>query len=351
MPTMTMSRHVVVPAPGEVPPAALVGGKAHNLARLATVADVHVPPWFALDVSAHEQFSASEDLPPILRAELTAALASCGLMGRTLAVRSSATAEDAASASFAGQFTSVLGVEAEASLTALWSAIRTVWDSARSAHAVAYAGAKAGARPAAPAADEAEATASIRMAVVVQALVPARAAGVAFSVDPVGADRAVAVVSSVLGLGESLVSGEADADTFRVRGGDVISIEPATTLESLSITAAQAIEVARMARILEAAFGAPQDVEWAMAPRAGGGADELHIVQTRPITTVGPRGERRLWDNSNIVESYGGGDDASHLQLRAGASTRRSTGSSSMCSACTPRSSTSGARSSRTCSA
>ncbi len=298
-----MSRHVVVPAPGEVPPAALVGGKAHNLARLAAVPGVRVPPWFAITVTAHEQFASTTDLPPQLRDDLSHALSARGLIGRVLAVRSSATAEDAASASFAGQFASVLGVETDASLTTLWAAIRAVWDSARSAHAVAYAGAKAGATAGDNSAHNAP---SIRMAVVVQALVPARAAGVAFSMDPVSGDRAVAVVSSVLGLGESLVSGEADADTFRVRGTEVIAVEPATTLDALSITEAQAAEVARMARALEAAFGAPQDVEWAMAPRTTGGADELHIVQTRPVTTIAPRGERKLWDNSNIVESYGG---------------------------------------------
>jgi phosphohistidine swiveling domain-containing protein len=286
-------RHVVVPTPGEVPAATLVGGKAHNLARLGTVAGARVPPWFALAVTAHERFASSTELPAALGEELTAALTARGLMGRTLAVRSSATAEDAASASFAGQFASVLGVEAEPSLAAVWTAIRAVWDSSRNAHALAYAGARADG-------------AATRMGVVIQALVPARAAGVAFSLDPVSGDRSVAVVSSVLGLGERLVSGEADADTFRVRGAEIASVEPATTLDALSITEAQAIEVARMARTLETAFGTPQDVEWAFAPTTPGGDDELHIVQARPITAAAPRGERRLWDNSNIVESYGG---------------------------------------------
>lgn len=315
---LTRPRYVVIPAPGEVPPAAIVGGKAHNLARLSAIPGIAVPPWFALHVEAQDAFGASEALPDPLRAELHDALTRRALTRVPLAVRSSASAEDGASASFAGQFASILGVEVDERLDALWAAIRAVWASGTSAHAQAYAAGH---------------SAPIRMGVLVQALVPARAAGVAFSMDPVSGDRSLAVVSAVYGLGELLVSGESDADTFRV-SVDAVTAQaiadkrmallrgsraplrvpvPAALATSASITPAQAVAIAGAARALERAFGGPQDVEWVLAasvPTDGVSAphhaDTLHIVQTRPVTTAPPRGERRLWDNSNIVESYSG---------------------------------------------
>lgn len=315
---VTRLRFVIVPAPGEVPPAAAVGGKAHNLARLAAVPGISVPPWFALRVEAHETFAGTVELPDVLREELRVALARRALDRTPLAVRSSASAEDGVSASFAGQFASILGVEVDERLDALWAAIRSVWASGTSAHATAYAAGHA---------------APIRMGVLVQALVPARAAGVAFSMDPVSGDRALAVVSAVYGLGELLVSGESDADTFRIAGDVVTAHEVATKrvamlrgasattrvpvpeplATSACITPAQAVAIADAARALERAFGAPQDVEWVLSSptsedgvRAPHPGDALHVVQTRPVTTASPRGERRLWDNSNIVESYSG---------------------------------------------
>ena len=342
------TRYVLLRDSAAVHEAHDVGGKAHNLSRLASVRDVTVPPWFVLGTAAFDglvlrgralpadpaetRAMQSETLalalPDALRAELSAALAATGLADATLAVRSSATVEDAATASFAGQFTSVLGVRASRDQHMLWDAIRTVWASVFDAHAMAYASTgAAGTRTA--------------MAVLIQELVPARAAGVAFSVDPVSGDRDVCVVSAVYGLGEQLVSGDADADTFHVRsaasgdagirtttahkerallrsaaGGTTAADVPPPLRDTPAITARQAERIARVARAIAEHFGAPQDLEWAsgraddasaLAPRDD---EPLYILQARPVTAMAvgriAEGERRIWDNSNIVESYSG---------------------------------------------
>ena len=340
-----MSGFVTAPGPGETPPASEIGGKAHNLARLAGIAGVHVPPWLVIDVHAFDAFVldgadpasgmehvrarvAELPLPSRLADALRPVLAARGLFGTVAAVRSSATAEDADAASFAGQFTSVLGVPVEHDLHEVWRAIKTVWLSAFSEHALAYSSAQSAAN-------------RLRMAVIVQQLAPARAAGVAFSIDPVSGDRDVAVVSAVYGLGESLVSGDVDADTMRVTrdgrigavladkehavlraprgagadGSGTIRVEVPTALRRApAISDAQTRAIATVARTLEESLGAPQDVEWAIGttdayeisgPTAG---ETLYVLQARPITAAGERatGERRVWDNSNIVESYSG---------------------------------------------
>jgi rifampicin phosphotransferase len=327
-----------------------IGGKAANLAtllRLLAEADpaARVPAWFAIPGAVFERCHAAArrggggddqvaarlramEMPPDLAVELESALHATGLGGRRLAVRSSAFEEDAAAASFAGQFDSVLGVRAEPGLDDLWDAIRTVWASALGARAAGYrqraaAQAERGNGAAAPA---------VSMAVIVQEMVDASSAGVAFSVDPVGPRWDRAVVSAVWGLGEGLVSGELDADEFRVAfaGAETREVSAKlaakaqavrmadsgrTRLETLpddlrqrpAITDDEAARIAACARRLAERLGSPQDIEWALAGEAGG-PRKLYVLQTRPITTlttVGPP-ERRVWDNSNIAESYGG---------------------------------------------
>jgi pyruvate,water dikinase len=169
--------------------------------------------------------------------------------------------------------------------------------------------------------------------VVVQRLVQPAAAGVAFSVDPVSGDGATAVVSAVYGLGEGLVSGTLDADTYYVRtaadGGTSVeakvahkplalrfdaaaagvrAAEVAPALRDKPVLAeAEARAVAKQARTLAAAFGAEQDVEWALGPGPEG-PRQLFLLQTRPITTLGKArpGTLRVWDNKNVVESLPG---------------------------------------------
>jgi phosphohistidine swiveling domain-containing protein len=312
-----------------------LGGKASNLLRVAE-AKLPVPRWFAIPAEVHERLvltgpspadaDAAEqrqravltmDISSELRAAVHQELARLQLHGRSLAVRSSATIEDGASASFAGQFETVLGVVATAADdTKLWDAIRRVWASAFGLRALAYAGGSSLAPPP-------------PMAVLIQELVDARAAGVAFSIDPVSGDTETAVVSAVVGLGEELVSGEQDADTWRVVGHGARAKVTTTIAEKThallrtadggtarvaltdaqrkapALSEAEALAVAEAARQLASALGGPQDVEWAIAR----GDNRLLILQARPVTAAGarsPAGELRVWDNSNIVESYGG---------------------------------------------
>jgi len=311
----------VVPT-GAVPPLDEAGGKARNLALLRD-AGADVPPWIVVGTAAFRRIvlegapaatAATRerilalDLPADFRAEVLAAVDSAGLDNALLAVRSSAVGEDGKAASFAGQFDTVLGVRGEA---ALWDALRRVWASAFSAHALAYQAQHGG-------------SAAPRMAVIVQAMVDAEVAGVAFSVDPVRGAVDTAVVSAVYGLGEGLVSGDLDADTFRVTGDaveaeladkdrafrlrpdggtDVVPV-PDADRKRPTLTDDEARRIAQAARSLAAKLGGPQDLEWALAA----GNRRLFILQARPITTLptAPTGERRLWDNSNIVESYSG---------------------------------------------
>ena len=320
-----------------------VGGKAYNLARLASTG-VRVPRWIVVAADAFDAIAldgrvfprsaeeaealrsdvASRGLPAEFVGEVEGALRSAGLSGTRLAVRSSATSEDGAAASFAGQFDTVLGVPS-GDARAVGDAVRTVWASAFSAHALAYGGG------------------GVRMGVVLQELVEPEVSGVGFSADPVTGRRDTAVVSAVYGVGEGLVSGELDADTFhsvgREGGEDEVratlahkdrAVRPGPTGTAMlpvepelrdapSLSDGEVRRIAATLRELERALGGPQDVEWALAA-ADGGERELFILQARPITTLGslspetptvpaeaPRtGERRIWDNSNIVESYAG---------------------------------------------
>ena len=173
-------------------------------------------------------------------------------------------------------------------------------------------------------------------------MVDADVSGVAFSADPVSGRRGVTVVSALPGFGTALVSGEADADTFRIgRSGQIISrdIVPKTiahrytnghreannqtTVQSTlqfervrsipveqheaarpALTDDQAKSVADLACRAERLLGRPQDIEWALA------GDQLFLLQSRPITTLSrtldPDAVLNLWDNSNIAESYPG---------------------------------------------
>jgi len=138
--------------------------------------------------------------------------------------------------------------------------------------------------------------------------VQARAAGVAFGADPISGRRAIAVISAVRGIGASLVSGEADADTWRVdRRGQIVERRTITSTPVLSDD--EVLAIARLARAAGRHFGAPQDIEWAYAGQEQQ-PQQLLLLQARPITSLAtladPDGILTIWDNSNIVESYSG---------------------------------------------
>ena len=246
--------------------AAVVGHKAATLAVLKA-AGFRVPAGFVIAADACGRLTSREELigevvpgeplPPGLRKHIAAALARLG--GGPVAVRSSATAEDLPDASFAGQYESFLDVDG---LEAICDAVRRCVVAAHSDRVVAY-------RAAAGAAEGG-------MAVLVQRMVPADAAGVAFSAHPVTGDRDQTLVSAVRGLGERLVSGRATPDEWVVRGGTAECVDaPEDALD-----AHRALQVAEVAERLERRLGAPQDVEWAIAD------GEVHVLQSRPITAL-----------------------------------------------------------------
>jgi phosphohistidine swiveling domain-containing protein len=196
-----------------------------------------------------------------LPGEVAAAVATAAerLAGGPLAVRSSGVDEDLPGASYAGQYESVLGVPA----AALPAAVRRCWASAFTRHVAAYRRSRGVGR-------------DVAMAVLVQPMVAAEAAGVAFSADPVTGDRDTAVVNAVRGLGDRLVAGRASPDEWVVRG---VAATCRAAPEG-AIDAGVAADVAALARRVEARLGTPQDIEWALA---GG---ELVLLQARPIIAL-----------------------------------------------------------------
>lgn len=244
--------------------AGVAGTKAANLARL-TALGLRVPEGFVITTAACDRISAAAGnaggaragvgIPQDVWAEVRSHLDELG--DGAVAVRSSGTAEDLSAASFAGQYETVLGVEGP---DAAADAIGRCLASASSGQVRAYTASEA--RP--------------PMAVLVQRMVPADAAGVAFTANPVSGDAEV-LVSAVKGLGDRLVSGQATPDEWVVRGGHA-----ASCLRSAegALDQDQAAEIAALAKTVEQVFGAPQDIEWAVAGR------ELFLLQARPITAL-----------------------------------------------------------------
>ncbi|WP_228002263.1 phosphoenolpyruvate synthase [Nocardia australiensis] len=334
--------------------AALAGGKARGLHSLRS-GGFRVPDWAVLGADVFEQvlhvddlagrvsdFRAIDELDPALAAAaaLRTEIATVSLPepisvliadaydrleGGPIAVRSSLLAEDGPEHSYAGQFDSFLNVNG---LDAVTGRVRECWASAFSERAVRYAFAHG--LPRASAAG-----------VVLQRLVVARTSGVMFTANPMTGAPDELVISAVYGLGEGLVSGAVDADSVIVdkssgavletivgdkdrcyapagdQGCVVSEVDPARR-DVTALSDSELLEVVELGRKLEASLGAPQDIEWAIDD------DGIWLLQARPITTAlrgdaaGPgaliRGagealaadETRIWDNSNIIESFSG---------------------------------------------
>ena len=251
---------------------ARAGGKGAVLAELAGTFDV--PGFFVVSTDAFDAQGLSAE------ADAALGLALADLGSGPFAVRSSGVDEDGADAAQSGQFDTLLNV-APADVR---DAIAAVWRSGFSDSLAAYRRARGLSDVPQP------------PAVVIQRMVAATAAGVAFTADPVSGDPNVVVISAVQGLGDRLVSGEEDGETWQVRSGRITA--PADPV----LTPGQARDVADLARRAEAHYGRPQDVEWAFeGPR-------LYLLQSRPITTLPAHDPDAIgiWDNSNIVESYPG---------------------------------------------
>jgi phosphoenolpyruvate synthase/pyruvate phosphate dikinase len=226
-------------------------------------------------------------IPDDLAAAITRSLVQLGERA-AYAVRSSATAEDLPTASFAGQQDTYLNVVGP---TAILEHVRRCWASLFTERAVTYRLRNGFDHR------------KVHMAVVVQQMVFPQAAGILFTADPVTSNRKVASVEASFGLGEALVSGLVNPDVYKVREGEIVArtiatkqlaIDPspaggtrqhaieAERQEQPALTDAQVVRLVQLGRRIEAHFGRPQDIEWCLLD------DDFHIVQSRPITTLFP---------------------------------------------------------------
>src|ERR671930_868826 len=301
---------------------AVVGGKGAHLGELSRIEGIRVPAGFCVTTDAFQRIMAEASsiddrldrlsrlkpddreairalsaeirrtlegiaIPDDLAAAITSPLARLGEQA-AYAVRSSATAEDLPTASFAGQHDTYLNVVGPA---AILQHVSRSWASLFTERAVTYRLRNG--------LDHRE----VNMAVVVQQMVFPEAAGILFTADPVTSSRNVASVEATFGLGEALVSGRVDGDVYKVRDGEVVAkavatkqlaihaspaggtqqqaIEPERQ-EQPALTDAQIVRLAQLGRRIEARFGRPQDIEWCLAD------DGFQIVQSRPITTLFP---------------------------------------------------------------
>jgi rifampicin phosphotransferase len=299
----------------------LAGGKAANLGEL-TRAGLPVPPGFCVTTTAYELVAEGAGLDRTLDdlartpAEDTERLAELAAEARNallaapvpdhvaeaireayralgdaapVAVRSSATAEDLPTASFAGQQDTYLNVVGEESLV---EAVRRCWASLWTDRAVSYR-ATNGIDPR-----------GVRLAVAVQRMVESEVAGVMFTANPLTGRRRQAVIDASPGLGEVVVSGAVNPDHFVVdtrsgqilerrsgdkrvairaqRGGGTRRVELEGG-DDLSLTDAQVRALAKLGARVEAHYGEPQDTEWAVD-----GEGKTWLLQARPITTLFP---------------------------------------------------------------
>jgi rifampicin phosphotransferase len=259
-------------------PVARIGGKAAALSALVAQG-FDVPAFIVLVPEAFDESGIKASALEELSTHLTA------LGEGPFAVRSSGREEDGVASSHAGQFLTVLDV-AKADIAA--EALK-VWRSGATDTLKAYRLSRGlSAEGGAP-------------AVIVQCLVRARAAGVAFSADPISGNRNRIVISAVAGLAERLVSGEVEGDDYVLdkASGRVCEQPQDGVLKTADLEGLHGLVVK-----VEQAFGRPQDIEWALKD------ERLYLLQARPITTLreAPIADEVpvIFDNSNIVESYPG---------------------------------------------
>ncbi len=301
---------------------ALVGGKAANLGELTGMAGIRVPDGFCITTQAfkdtlggHEQLNRLldklADLPPDDHAGISlvsSKIRDCisnvtlpqGLAEeiehylrqsggqKAYAVRSSATAEDLPTASFAGQqdtYLNIIGVDS------ILHHIRRCWASLFTVRAVIYR------------IQNGFHHRRVELSVLVQQMVFPQASGILFTADPVNGNRKVVCIDAGFGLGEALVGGRVNADHYKVQEDKItgkqiytqkLSVEPlkagGTTTREMTLAQqkaqvlsdAEMLSLAQLGRKIEACFGQPQDVEWCLAD------GEFYIVQSRPITTLFP---------------------------------------------------------------
>ncbi len=299
--------------------AALAGGKGASLGEM-TQAGIPVPPGFVLLAEAFEHFLAETDLGVeidstlhtvkheeihtvekasekiqslILAAKMPTDIATAvkkefkKLGAKFVAVRSSATAEDSASAAWAGQLDTYLNTTEKD----LLKNVQRCWASLFTPRAVFYRFEKALHKT------------KISVAVVVQKMVESEVSGIAFSVHPVTEDRNQLIIEAGFGLGEAIVSGQITPDSYVVEknprriidanvstqerglfrksgGGNVWEDIPASEGSSQKLSETQILELSALILHIEKHYGFPCDIEWAFE------SGKFYITQSRPITTL-----------------------------------------------------------------
>ncbi|HZO75004.1 MAG TPA: phosphoenolpyruvate synthase [Ktedonobacteraceae bacterium] len=313
----------------------VVGGKGANLGELSRIEGIRVPDGFCLSTTAFQRIIGEtssinelldqlsllkvEDrekigelsseirrviegiaIPQDIHEEIARFLSVFGEK-HAYAVRSSATAEDLPAASFAGQqdtYLNIIGIEA------ILKHISKCWASLFTDRAVTYR------------LQNGFDHRKVHLSVVVQKMVFPQAAGILFTADPVTSNRKVLSIDASFGLGEALVSGLVNADSYKVRNGKVIDkristkklamyalkdggtkeqeIEPERQNRQ-ALTDEQILQLERIGRKIEAHFGCPQDIEWCLVD------DTFSLVQSRPITTLYPIPEAHDQENHVYV--------------------------------------------------
>ncbi|GAA2280782.1 phosphoenolpyruvate synthase [Streptomyces hawaiiensis] len=314
---------------------AIVGGKGAHLGALARIEGIGVPGGFCVTTDAFRRIMAQSPsieglldqlsrsnpddreaigtlsaqirraveeivVPDDVAAEITRAVARLGERV-ACAVRSSATAEDLPTASFAGQQDTYLNVVGPAEIL---RHVSRCWASLFTERAVTYRQR-----------NDIDHR-MVDMAVVVQRMVFPHASGILFTADPVTGNRKVATVDAGFGLGEALVSGLVNPDVYKVRHGEVVERAIAAKQRAVhalpdggtqqvavdaqrqqepALTDAQVVQLVRLGRRIEEHFGRPQDIEWCLVD------DGFQMVQSRPITTLFPIPEADDQDNHVYV--------------------------------------------------
>lgn len=301
---------------------AVVGGKATGLGALSRIKNIRVPDGFCITTRAFQKIIAeTQDLHPLLHRlsglkisdrdiiisltqeirtiienvsvpdnivkEIEGAI-SCFGIHSAFAIRSSATAEDLPEASFAGQQDSFLNISGREKI---FQHIRKCWASLFSERATLYR------------IQNSFDHQKVQLAVIVQQMIFAEAAGILFTADPLNFNRTIISVDAGFGLGEALVSGLVNPDTYRVKKGKII--EKKINLKTMAIlpqseggtshqtihpkqqqdavlSDQQILELEQIGREVEGHFGLPQDIEWCLSDQT------FFIVQSRPITTLYP---------------------------------------------------------------
>lgn len=301
---------------------AIVGGKGVNLGELSRIEGIEVPEGFCVTTKAYKEIignnrkfhslldqlslikvdnreSISEisaqirkvieeiAIPQDIENEITCQLKQLGEKN-AYAIRSSATMEDLATASFAGQqdtFLNIIGKDA------ILKNISKCWASLFTERAVIYR------------LQNGFDNKKVFLSVVIQKMVFPEAAGIMFTADPITINRKVTSIDASFGLGEALVSGLVNADNYKVRDGRIIDKKISTkklaiyalkeggTVEKeveadrqnrQTLTDEQILELEKTGRRIEACFGSPRDIEWCLY------GNKFYIVQSRPITTLYP---------------------------------------------------------------